>query len=92
MAVTGIETNIFEVTSSTDVISRTMNLASCRWIGATTAGHTCEVTDSSGNPIFKSEANGANFIDGWVFGKKTVDGIKFVSMQSGLMQFYKSQY
>jgi hypothetical protein len=27
-----------------------------------------------------------------VFGKKTVDGIMFTSMQSGLMQFYKAQY
>jgi hypothetical protein len=92
MAVTGVETNVFQVTSSTDVVTRGMNLASCRWIGATTAGHTLEVTDLSGNPIFRSVANGSNFIDGWVFGKKTVDGIMFTSMQSGLMQFYKAQY
>jgi hypothetical protein len=92
MAVTGIDTNVFQVTSSTDVIDRHMIISSCRWIGATTAGHTCEVTDLGGNPLFRSEANGANFIDGWVFNRKSVDGIMFSSMQSGYMQFYKSNY
>lgn len=92
MAVTGIETNIFDVSSSTDVVTRHMNLASLRWEGATTAGHACIITDLTGNPLFRSHANGANFVDGWVFGKKSVDGIVFVSLDSGVVTFYKDPH
>lgn len=98
MAVTGIETGIFEITSSTDVVSRVMNLSSCRWVGATAAGDICYVTDSGGNPIFYSEANGANFVDGWVFGFKVVGGLVFSTekggsgLDSGTITFYKAPY
>jgi hypothetical protein len=98
MAVIGIETNIFMITSSTDVITRHMNLASVRWVGATTAGDIVYVTDLGGNPIFDSVASGARFIDGWVFGRKTVDGLMFstvlggTGLDSGTLSFYKEPH
>lgn len=86
----GLDSNIIEITSSTDVVTGQMILASCRWVGATTANHGCVWTDLDGKPIFKSFANGANFIDGWVFPRKMVNGLKSTQMDSGTIMFYKA--
>jgi hypothetical protein len=80
----------FTITSSTDVVTQTMLIASCRWWGAAAAGQTCSWTDLSGNPIFDSKANGANFIDGWVFGRRMVNGLKSTAMDSGSITFYRA--
>lgn len=85
--VTGIG-GIYHITSSTDVITGIYVLDSCRWVGATTAGHACVMTDSSGNVLFTSVANASNFIDGWAFKSKWVDGIAFSAMDSGTMDLY----
>ncbi len=90
MAVTGTGTNVLHITSSTDVVSTAsvFRIASIRWVGATAAGHTCVVTDGAGNPLFSSIANGANFVDGWVFDHKTVAGLVLTTMASGAIDLY----
>lgn len=90
MAVNGLGTNIFTITSSTDVVTKQMLLGSCRWTQATTAGHKSVWTDLDGNPIFDGQANGANYTDGWVFPRKMVNGLKSTQMDSGQMTFYVS--
>jgi len=88
MAVTGSLTNIIEFTAAADAVTGLKLLVSIRWSGATTAGHQCVVSDSAGNVVFRSEANGANFIDGWVFDRKTVDGLVITTLGSGTVTAY----
>lgn len=91
MAITG--TNPLTITSSTDVLSEVRNPASLRWTGATTAGHACIITDLDGGILFKSEANGAHFIDGWVFPRgQVVNGIMFTALDSGEVTLYLSPW
>jgi hypothetical protein len=90
MAVTGSGTGVINFSASNDSIVGVNILSSLRWVGATTAGHLCVVTDAAGNVIFTSEADGANFIDGWVFDHKWVNGITIASMNSGALQIYMS--
>lgn len=90
MAVTGTGTGVIHITSSTDVLS-TANvyvLSSLRWVGATAATHQCIVTDGAGNVIFSSIANGANYVDGWVFDNKWIAGLAFTTMASGAVDLY----
>ena len=90
MAVTGTGTGVINFSASTDSIVDVNIISSLRWVGATTAGHLCRITDGAGNVIFTSEADGANFIDGWVFERKWVNGIIISSMNSGAVQIYMS--
>ena len=93
MAVTGTGTRVLTITSSTDALSTgTVYLVdSIRWVGATAAGHSCEVCDGAGNVIFYSVANAANFVDGWVFDEKWIDGLEFTTMSSGQVTLYLSK-
>ena len=85
-----VDSMAFEITSSTDVVTGQMLLASCRWMGATTATHACVWTDLDGRPVFRGQANGANYTDGWVFPRRMVNGLKSTQMDSGTIIFYKA--
>ena len=89
MAITGSGTGIFNFTASGDILTTLVIMDSCRWVGASAAGHLCHVTDSAGNTLFRSEADGANFVDGWVFDKKWTNGVVMASMNSGTFQLYE---
>jgi hypothetical protein len=88
MAVTGTGTGIFHMTAGGDVAGGPMIIVSCRWVGATTAGHQCVLQDLKLNRLFSSEANGANFTDGWAFDNKWVDGVSIATMDSGAIDLY----
>jgi hypothetical protein len=91
MAITG--TNPLTFTDPADVLTREINPASLRWTGATTTGHKCVVTDLDGGILFESEANGAHFIDGWVFPRgQVVNGIMFTFLESGHITLYCSPW
>lgn len=90
MAINGTGTGIYEFTAS-GTITNTLVLVSCRWVGATTAGHQCQLNDLKGNRLFLSEANGANFTDGWAFDRKWVDGVELATMNSGTFYLYESR-
>lgn len=90
MAVTGTSTGVLRFTASGDMVDGVHVLGSCRWIGATTAGHRCSFTDSTGNVIFESQADGPNYTDGWVFEGKWANGITVASLQSGILDIYVS--
>lgn len=34
-----------------------------RWVGATTAGHTCLIKDNAGRVVWRSVAGGANYVE-----------------------------
>lgn len=88
MAVTGTGTGIYDFSASNDALATIVIMDSCRWVGASAAADMCLVTDGSGNVLFKSEADGANFIDGWVFDYKWANGVIISSMNSGTFQLY----
>ncbi len=90
MAVTGTGTGVLKMTASGDAVTEIYILDSLRWIGATAAGHRCSVTDTSGNVLFESEADGANFLDGWVFAHLWANGVTVATMQSGALNMYVS--
>ena len=91
MAVTGTGTGVYTFTASGDSMAGICIADSLRWIGATASGQVCLITDTAGHQIFYSEADGARFIDGWVFPRNTwVNGIVAASMNSGRLQVYTS--
>ena len=92
MAVSGTGTGILNFTASGDMATGPMIIDSVRWIGATATAQQCLVTDFKGNVLFASIADGANFIDGWVFDQKWVDGIEMSSLNSGQVQMYHSRF
>ena len=91
MAVTGTSTGVYQLTAAGDSIDGRIIIGSIRWITTTTgaAGDVCQVTDGSGNPIFNSIANGADFVDGWVFNHKSLSTFTVASLSSGLIHLYE---
>ena len=63
MAVSFGGTQCIKLGSNGDAVDRRLYLTYIRWVGGTTAGHTATVTDTAGNVLFTSEADGANFLD-----------------------------
>ena len=55
-----------------------------RWVEGANAGDKCIVTDTAGNIIFHSQADGENFIDILPV-HKMVDGLKVLSLGSGIV-------
>lgn len=82
MAFTQTATDIWYSATQDDADTKMRYVSWIKWIGATTAGHKCVVTDTAGNKIFDSEANGANFID-FQMVDSTVTGIKVADLDSG---------
>lgn len=90
MAVSNEEGSPIIFTASGDVSTYSFIMDSLRWVGAGTAGDVCNIHDSNGNLVFASEANGANFIDGWVWKRNWVYGITITQMTSGTVYIYKA--
>lgn len=87
MAVTGEVFGIAKMTAALDAITSKVRISWLRWVGATTAGHALSVTDTAGNVIWESEADGANFIDMFPV-YKIVTGVKAATMDSGTLYVY----
>jgi len=90
MAITGTTTLVWKFTTAPGAVTGSILLESVRWVGATNAGHTLEVTNTAGAAIFASEASGANFVDGWVWKRLWADGIIVTTMDSGILYLYRS--
>lgn len=91
MAVSGTGTGMLKFTASGDLATGVYILDSCRWVGATTAGHRASIISAeTGNVVFEAEADGANYTDGWVFHHQWVNGVQIASLQSGVMNVYVS--
>ena len=91
MAVTGTNTGMFRFSAEGDTMAGVYFLDSVRWVGATTAGHRASIQGTvHGNTVFEAEADGANFTDGWVFHRQSINGITIATMQSGVMDVYVS--
>ena len=88
MAVTGRVINILKMTAAADeLLDTTLPIESIRWVGATTAGHSCVVTDGTGNVLFESVADAANFVDAYPI-YKAVQGVIVATLGSGTVYVY----
>jgi hypothetical protein len=87
MAVTGEGFGIIKFTAASDASSGRKIVTYARWIGGTTAGHSCILKDGNGNVLFESEADGANFLDLMpIF--RAVDGLDVDTLDSGSLYVY----
>lgn len=85
MAISGQGWNVIKFTSSGTVTGRRV-VGFIRWVGATAAGHLGVLQDAGGNEYFRSEADGANFIDIFPL-NKVMNGQK-VTISSGTFYVY----
>ena len=87
MAVTGAGNGIYKMTAGADAVTGRLNVSYIRWVGGTTAGHSCVLDDSNGNVIFEGEADGANYTDIMpVF--RWINGITVDTLDSGTVYVY----
>ena len=87
MAVSFGGTHCIKFGSQGDAVTGMKHITYVRWIGGTTAGHKCYVTDTGGSVFFPSEADGANFTDIQpIFGWR--NGITLLSLGSGTVYVY----
>jgi hypothetical protein len=91
MAVTGQGTGVYVFTASADSLSGTLYVKHIRWVGATTAGHTLTVTDTAGNVVIYSIADGNYFIDVHPFYRYFL-GLTVASMTSGALYVYTNNW
>ena len=87
MAVTQTDTRIWKFSAAADSVSTKEHYRFLRWVGATAAGHNLIVTDGSGNEVFVSEANGANYVDDCPLGY-SIGSLTVASMGSGALYAY----
>ena len=77
-------------TSLTEILTGRVWPASIRWRGATTAGHTCVISDSADVVLWSSVAGGVNNVEESDLGRKWTQGttgIKVI-MGSGTVDLY----
>lgn len=89
MAVTGFVRGVVKMTAQGDEILNTrMYITMLRWISKdAVADHDMSLTDGSGNVLWESVADGADFIDAHPLFKR-VDGIIAATLDSGELYIY----
>lgn len=70
-----------------DVLTRKVFLRYVRWVGGTTAGHTCVLRDGGGTVFFESIADGNYFIDVHPL-FRWVNGVTADTLGSGKVYLY----
>lgn len=75
------------------ITTNIIRMKKLRWIGGTTAGHQCIVTDQFGNVFWKSIAPAANYVEetDWTTYNNqsvTLNGLKVTVMGSGELHLY----
>ena len=91
MAVTGQGTGVYVFSAGSDAITGKTYVKHIRWVGATTAGHHLTVSDSLGNVILDSYADGNYFIDIHPF-YRYFTGITVTTMDSGKLYVYTNNW
>ena len=91
MAITGQGTGIYVFGSAADAITGKAYVKHIRWVGATTAGHHLLVTDTAGNTILESYADGNYFIDVHPYYRYFL-GIIVSIMDSGQLYVYTNNW
>lgn len=84
MAVTNTAFSPIKMTAENDAVTTKLYVSYIRWNGSasTAAGHLLQVTDTAGNIVFESVADGPYFIDVQRI-DRPVTGIKLTDLDSG---------
>ena len=87
--ITGQSKGIYQCSGVGDTLIGRYRVSYFRWVGATTAGHQCIVKEggSTGAVLFKSEADGANFLDVMAL-HRWADGLYVDTLGSGTVFIY----
>lgn len=77
---------VIDTASSTTVLSRGWRLTriAVRWVGGSAAGHQAIINDASGRLLWKSVANGANYVEADVI-KQEAQGLIVPTLDSGTL-------
>lgn len=84
--VSGVGHGVLKFTSNGGSVTGRHIVTMVRWVGATAASHTAVLTDTAGQEWFRSEADGANFIDLFPI-YKPITGLS-VAQSSGTFYVY----
>jgi hypothetical protein len=81
---------LIDSAASTVLSTNQLRITAIRFVGATTAGHECKLTDQNGVIIFSSFATAANFLDSQIFpnGGLQVSGLIAPTLGSGKVYVY----
>ena len=68
-------------------------ISKIRWVGATTAGHECKITDAADNIFWDAFASGANYTESDDFSlrntsKRAITGLRVPTLGSGVLYIY----
>ena len=87
MAVTGYNVQVLKMTAALDAQVGRLHIGMIRWINGGAANDEFELTNTSGDVLFNSIADGANFIDLHPL-YKWVDGVIVSKLSSGTVFIY----
>lgn len=86
MAVTSA-TTVHTMTAADDAVTGKQIVKSMRWVGGSTAGHHCTVTDTAGNAVVDFICDAANFTDVHYFVEE-FEGLIVTVLGSGTLYVY----
>jgi hypothetical protein len=76
---------VWKVDTAATLVAGPVRVSRFRWVGATTAGHTCVVTDTAGHVVFSSVATAANFAEDKALDVPLVNGLIVTTIASGIL-------
>ncbi len=76
---------VIDTAAATVIDAKRLKIRSIRWVGATTAGHTAELTDKTGARIWSAVAADVNNEEE-VYRDQWVDGLICPTLQSGVLE------
>ena len=85
----------YNVNGGNAITSDSVVVSKIRWVSATTAGNHCRISDISNNTFWEAVASGAQYVEESNFladmprDKRTLNGIRLVSLSSGVVYLYK---
>lgn len=85
--------HIIDTAGAGTIIETPINVKKIRWVGATTAGHSCIVKDKNDNIFWESVAAGANYVEETDFTtyytqSSVLQGLRVTTLGSGRLYIY----
>lgn len=76
---------VWKVDTTATLVAGPVRPSRFRWVGGTTAGHTCVVTDTAGRTIFTAVATAANYTEDKAITVPMVNGLIVTTLASGVL-------
>lgn len=76
---------IIDTASAAVLVAGRLRIKSIRWVGASVAGHVAEIQDSNNRVIWRSQATGANNVEGQIIERVWENGFRVPTLQSGTL-------